>query len=462
MNKQDLSSHLLLMINKKNLIFFLIFILLNNCSFDKKSGIWKGGEKEKRRISELEKKQKEIIDVEKIYSSSENIILKEKSLIKNIKLSQPNKNLSWEMTGLNNQNFLGNIYLTGIGNLFLKKKIGKSKFFNSNITTPILSFENNLIISDDGGTIYNINESGSIKWKKNIYAKIYKKIYKNLTFSIYKNTIYVSDNVGFVYSLDFDTGEVIWIKNYGVPIKSKLKIFNDKIFLIDQDNRIFCLKTKDGSKIWDIRSISSFIKSQNLLSLAVTKEGDLVAINSSADLFRINGNSGEILWAINTSRSLYADATDFFKSSDIVIDDNEIIFSSGTSIYSYDLNKGSINWENEISSINIPIINKENIFIVSENGYFSILEKNTGKLISTTNILKILKKKKRETKITGFILGSDKIYSLTSNGYLIVSSAASGKVEYSKKIGKKITSSPIINNGTLYILTENSKIFGFK
>ena len=462
MNKQDLSSHLLLMINKKNLIFFLIFILLNNCSFDKKSGIWKGGEKEKRRVSELEKKQKEIIDVEKIYSSSENIILKEKSLIKNIKLSQPNKNLSWKMTGLNNQNFLGNIYLTGIDNLFLKKKIGKNKFSNSKITTPLLSFENNLIFSDDSGTIYNINESGKIKWKKNIYAKIYKKIYKNLTFSIYKNTIYVSDNVGFVYSLDFDTGEVIWIKNHGVPIKSKLKIFNDKIFLIDQDNRIFCLKTKDGSKIWDILSISSFIKSQNLLSLAVTKEGDVVAINSSADLFRINGNSGEILWAINTSRSLYADATDFFKSSDIVIDDNEIIFSSGTSIYSYDLNKGSINWENEISSINVPIINKENIFIVSENGYFSILEKNTGKLISTTNILKILKNKKRETKITGFILGSDKIYSLTSNGYLIVSSAVSGKVEYSKKIGKKITSSPIINNGTLYILTENSKIFGFK
>ena len=461
MNKQDLSSHLLLMINKKNLIFFLIFILLNNCSFDKKSGIWKGSEKEKRRVSELEKKQKEIIDVEKIYSSSENIILKEKSLIKNIKLSQPNKNLSWKMTGLNHQNFLGNIYLTGIDNLFLKKKIGKSKFFNSNITTPILSFENNLIISDGGGTIYNINESGSIKWKKNIYAKIYKKIYKNLTFSIYKNTIYVSDNVGFVYSIDFDTGEVIWIKNHGVPIKSKLKIFNDKIFLIDQDNRIFCLKTKDGSKIWDILSISSFIKSQNLLSLAVTKEGDLVAINSSADLFRINGNSGEILWAINTSRSLYADATDFFKSSDIVIDDNEIVFSSGTSIYSYDLNKGSVNWENEISSINIPIINKENIFIVSENGYFSILEKNTGKLISTTNILKILKKKKRETKITGFILGSDKIYSLTSNGYLIVSSATSGKVENFINVRDPITSVPVINNGKLFVYTENSRILGF-
>ena len=59
------------MINKKNLIFFLIFILLNNCSFDSKTGIWGGGKKEKERISELEKKQKEIIEIEKVYSTND-------------------------------------------------------------------------------------------------------------------------------------------------------------------------------------------------------------------------------------------------------------------------------------------------------------------------------------------------------------------------------------------------------
>ena len=40
---------------KKNLIFFLFLILLNNCSFDNKTGIWDSTEKEKRRISELAK-----------------------------------------------------------------------------------------------------------------------------------------------------------------------------------------------------------------------------------------------------------------------------------------------------------------------------------------------------------------------------------------------------------------------
>ena len=58
-------------------------------------------------------------------------------------------------------------------------------------------------------------------------------------------------------------------------------------------------------------------------------------------------------------------------------------------------------------------------------------------------------------------MGSGKIYSVTLNGFLIVSSATTGKVEYFKKIGDTITSNPIINNGKLYIFTEKSRIIGF-
>ena len=89
------------------------------------------------------------------------------------------------------------------------------------------------------------------------------------------------------------------------------------------------------------------------------------------------------------------------------------------------------------------------------------MNKDTGEIISSNNILKILKKKKQKTKVTGFIMGSGKIYSMTLNGYLIVSSATSGKVEFFKNIGDQIVSPPVINNGKLYILTKKSRIFGF-
>ena len=175
---------------KNNLIFILIMVLLTNCSFDNKTGIWSGSKSEKRRISELEKKQNQTIYTDKIYSS-ENIYSEEKTLVKKISLSKPKKNLSWEMHGLNHKNFLGNIFLSGINNKFLKKKIGKKRFSLAKITSSPLIYKDNIFFSDDNGSIFCINQSGKIIWKKNIYKKIYKRVYKNLSFSIYKNNIYI-------------------------------------------------------------------------------------------------------------------------------------------------------------------------------------------------------------------------------------------------------------------------------
>tara|TARA_Y100000590_G_C15708497_1_gene1009483 strand:+ start:684 stop:2033 length:1350 start_codon:yes stop_codon:yes gene_type:complete len=439
---------------------FLLFILFNNCSFDNKTGIWGGSEEEKRRLTELEKEQKQVLDVIKV-ASSENIYSKNVILKKAINLSEPKKNLSWLMSGLNHQNFMGNIYLPNAQNIFLKKKIGKNKFsISKNITSPLV-LENNIIFSDDTGTIFNINENGKIRWKKNIYGKRYKKIYKNLTFALNKNVIYVADNIGFIYAIDFNNGKLFWIKNHGVPLRSNIKVLNNKIFLINQDNRLFCVNTKDGAKIWDIRSISSFIKVQNFLSVAMPNEDHVIAVNSSGDLFKANINNGTIYWSLNVSNTMLAHATDFFKSSEIVIDDGNIIFSAGSSISSYNLTSGLTNWSQEVSTRGSPIVDGNNIFLVTENGYFVILEKKTGKIISSNNILKILKQRKQTTQITGFIMGSGKIYSVTLNGFLIISSASTGKVEYFRKIGDPITSNPIISDGKLFIFTENSRIIGF-
>jgi len=445
---------------KNNFFFFLIFITILGCSFDDKTGIWGGGKKERQRIADLEKRQNEIIEVEKIYSS-EKSYSNEVNLSEKISLTNPKKNSSWLMSNLNYQNSKGNIFLSGTENIFLKKKIGKNKFSLLGIMSSPLLSKNNILFSDNTGTVFNVNEFGKINWKKNIYGKIYKKIYKNLVISVYKNNIYVADNIGFIYSISLNTGKLNWIKNHGIPLKSNIKVFKEKIFVINQDNRLLCFNTVDGSKIWDIRSISSFIKLQNFLSLATSDQENIIAINSSGDLFKAKANNGDVIWSLNVSGSMNLDSTDFFKTSGIVVEKNDIIFSAGFSIFSVNLKDGTLNWEQNISSADTPIIDKNKIFVVTSNGHFVILNKDSGKIISSKNILKILKKKKRLTKISGFIMGSGKVYSTTTNGYLIASSASSGQVEYFKKIKDPIISSPIINNGKLYILTKDFRIFGF-
>ena len=153
--------------------------------------------------------------------------------------------------------------------------------------------------------------------------------------------------------------------------------------------------------------------------------------------------------------------TDFFQSSEVVISKKDIIFSAASSIYSLNLDTGNINWDKTIRTTNTPIVDGNNIFLVTNNGFFINMDRISGKIIWSNNIFKNLKKRKRNTETTGFVMGSGKIYITTLNGYLIICSANSGEMISFQKIGNLITAPPIISNGSLYILTEKPMILGF-
>ena len=215
---------------KKIILYLFSSFFIFSCSFDKISGIWSGTENEKRRLGEIQQEQKERLNIVKLYST-ENTYNKEVLYKGNIKLPKPIKNVSWESVGYNDQNLLNNFYLPDVNNRFLKRKIGKNKFpILKTSSSPIVS-DNLIFLSDDRGTIFSVTRSGSINWKTNIYKKMYRNIYKNLSIAKSKNNIYVSDNIGFIYALSSISGKVIWIKNHGIPIKSKLKVFKHKILL---------------------------------------------------------------------------------------------------------------------------------------------------------------------------------------------------------------------------------------
>ena len=150
--------------NKKIKYFFFITILsfLVNCSFDNKTGIWKN--KEKERIAALKREQDESKETITILSSKD-FILKELPAKKNISLSEPKKNLSWKMQGLNLQNYAGNLFLTGISDDFINKKIGKKKHKVFKINKSPLVFDKNIFFADDRGTIFSVNQKGKTNWK---------------------------------------------------------------------------------------------------------------------------------------------------------------------------------------------------------------------------------------------------------------------------------------------------------
>ena len=107
--------------NLKYSFYIFLLLIFTNCSFDNKTGIWDGSKKEKKRLSELQRKQKDKIDIVKIYSST-NTYSTEVKALKNISLNNPKENTSWKMSHLNLQNNSGNLYLSGLNDSFLKDR----------------------------------------------------------------------------------------------------------------------------------------------------------------------------------------------------------------------------------------------------------------------------------------------------------------------------------------------------
>ena len=110
--------------NSKKLLFFLIPIILTNCSFDNKTGIWKNN-------SEINTKKKEsqFKDFKTIYASEEsfNKIISPPDSLK-IELFKIKTNLKWTDEFYKDNNNLDNFSYKNLNKIVFKsKKLSKNK-----------------------------------------------------------------------------------------------------------------------------------------------------------------------------------------------------------------------------------------------------------------------------------------------------------------------------------------------
>lgn len=420
-----------------NKIFFYIFIItfLTNCSIDNKSGIW----------SDKAKKEKENKN-RKLLSKTDKIF--EKEFNANIKI-KINENFNMSSSGGLSNNYAIQNY-SGDFKEYNKFKFTKIENFSLHNPQPIFNSNGEIIFFDGKGTVFKLDKNLNLIWKTNLYTKKERKMRPILNFALKSTNLVISDNLSNIYLLNSNSGKLIWKKKNNSPFNSQIKIFDNKIFLVDLNNTLKCMSLNNGSEIWQYKSETTLIKSLNKISL-ITFKNKVVFLNSIGDLNALNTNSGNLLWQsplINTS--IYEDTLSV-KFSEIVLDSDSIYVSNNNNeFFSINANTGAVKWRKKINSSLRPTITKDLIFTITPEGFLIILNKINGKIIRSTN----LKYDNKEIKYSGFAVSKKYIY-LAANNKLKIIKVLDGKVEELKKISGDNISQPYISNKSIYIFSKN-------
>ena len=429
----------------RTIVLFLIILLITNCSLDNKSGIWTKSEK---------------IKVEKKLIINE-LFKKEESLNKEF-----NSNVKIQLKSyLSNNSFLNNLSnnngrVNYNGNLKSLSKFKYSTIDNFDEIEPEIVFEgNNIIFFDNKGSILKFDQFSKLIWKKNYYKKTEKKQKPILSFANNQKTLVIVDNFAKYYAINIKTGELLWSKRNSAPFNSQIKIYKDKFFVTDFDNVLKCFSIKDGKELWNVKTETTFIKSQKKLSLVILS-GKVYFNNSIGDISAVDINSGNLIWQTPTQSSSIYESAFLLKTSDLVANDESILLSNNKNeFFSINANTGVLNWKQKINSNLRPTIVDNLVFTVTMEGFLVVVENPTGNIIRVTNVFdRFKKKKKSKIKPVGFIVGASNIYLTTDNGRLIIIDILSGKSSLILKIDNEKISRPFILNKNLFIVKDNAII----
>jgi len=439
--------------------FFLIFFLtsLVSCSFDNKTGVWKEHNKNIIKKAKSDDKREKIFKRKKIFDQE----IESRDLVI---VSKKQKNTNWLEGSFRKTNDVPHLkYQNNKSRILKSKKIGKNSHSIDNVSLEPLILKDNIFFYDSRGNIYNYSvEKKKLVWNFNFYKKKFKNIPIKINFKIILNNLIASDNLGYFYNIDTDTGKLIWAKNQGVPFTSEIKSYNEKIFLLNQDNKFYIFEKNNGKKILDFETFPVLLKKYNKQTLALDNRDNLYFVTSAGQIFSLNHSNYKINWLKNIKDEGLSDEFGLFSSSPIVVKDNSIYLGSSQSTISIDSYSSKTNWEIPFGTRIRPVISNRFIFLVSKEGLVVNADLNSGKIIWSKKLFTSKKVNlKKMGEVNSLLLISDQLFLTTKNGYFFFVNYENGEIINYAKVAKGFYSKPTVANGKIYIIDKNMSVLVF-
>ena len=168
--------------------------------------------------------------------------------------------------------------------------------------------------------------------------------------------------------MNYKEKKILWAKNFKIPFRSNLKIFENKLILSDQNNQLFYINKNNGNILKIIPTEETTVKNEFINNISLN-DNSTFFLNTFGSLYSIDNRSMRINWFINLNQASDINPTNLFLGNKLISTNNQIIVTSNYFTYVIDSNTGEIIYKKNFSSKIKPIVIDNYLFLVSKNDF---------------------------------------------------------------------------------------------
>jgi outer membrane protein assembly factor BamB len=277
-------------------------------------------------------------------------------------------------------------------------------------------------------------------------------------------TLYATTGYGRLVALDAATGKKRWRSNVGAPVRGAPAVKDGIVVVLTADNQTLAFDTEKGGPIWEhrgIREAAGFFSGTS----PVIAEDLVIGAYSSGQIVALRLTNGNVLWEDSVGTPTRTRAASTFSGIDatpVVQDGVVYVVSAGGVMMANALINGRPLWSQRLGAHETPWASGNALFVLTIEHELAALFKRDGMVRWATGLKQTDKGRDITPTLYGPVLAGGRVLIASAEGNLLQFSTADGKAREPIDLPSGIAATPIIVNGTLFLVTEDATLYAYR
>lgn len=281
-----------------------------------------------------------------------------------------------------------------------------------------------------------------------------------------QGTLFVTNGYKELIAISPQRGETKWRVNLPAPSRAAPAALDGRVFVVTLDSRLLAFDTETGQFLWDQQGFS---ESTTLLgsSVPAVNSNIVVPAYSSGEVYALRVENGSVAWTDNLSSTRRSGALSSISDiKGLPVIDRGIVFAISFSgrMVAIDQRTGQRIWQREIGSAQTPWVSGNLVFAITKEQKLVALDRETGEISWVVELPAYTNPEKRDVPVAwhGPLLAGGRLMVFSSNGFAFDIEPDTGKKIRRWDTRADIHIPPIIAKETLYLLSDNGKLYAYK